>query len=393
MPTFQQLPSGSWRASVRLAGHEPQYKTFKQRSDAESWAASAETSLRKISLTALIDGETDALTFAQAYALYLESPAFLKKAATTRRREPQCAVAPLRLLGKTALIHISAPLLQSKFFDVRASEKGPRGQTLSGDTLRLEKALISSVFAFARRRGHVKINPTLAGDFELPTLGTRDIRISHQEEVLLTDTALEYINHYRANRTLPFWLAFVFATGTRPGEAAKIERSWCNFRTNQIHIPRTGHKTRLPRVILIPENIVEFIKVQDVIARHAESKYLFFSGKEGDYKPYRYSHPWRKICRRVGIPDSVVPHGIRHEYISRLFQYTTLSDTQVAALVGDVHVLSLRPYTHLRAVNLKPQLEAHAQQISELRKQAHSELLAKGQVVPGVLELEPWEPD
>ena len=50
---------------------------------------------------------------------------------------------------------------------------------------------------------------------------------------------------------------------------------------------------------------------------------------------------------------------MRHEVISRLFEDTDLSDSQIAALVGDVNVLSLAPYKHLRVGKLRGKQDAH----------------------------------
>lgn len=75
--------------------------------------------------------------------------------------------------------------------------------------------------------------------------------------------------------------------------------------------------------------------------------------------PFSYYNAWRGLCKKAGIPSGINPHIVRHEFISRLFEDTDLNDSQIASLVGDLNVLSLEPYKHLRVERLRDRQDAH----------------------------------
>jgi len=64
--------------------------------------------------------------------------------------------------------------------------------------------------------------------------------------------------------------------------------------------------------------------------------------------PLAYYNAWRRLQKAACLPENVMPHIIRHEFIGRLFEEKDLNDSQIAILVGDVNVLSLEQYKQLR---------------------------------------------
>jgi integrase len=375
MASFQTLPSGSTRAFVRLNGHPRRNKTFKTAEEARAWADRTEAAMLLRTAQSASDGTAGPMTVKNVWELYIEAPAFKNKAPSTRSREEDASVAVLRLLGGTALSNIDVPLVQTDFIDVRSGEKTVRGKVVSGDTLRLEKALLSSLFSFSLKRGYCKNNPMVGTKFDMPLKGQRDVRITFEQEIALKQAAADYLGRNRVNETLFFWVNFTFDTGSRPGESARIELAWVDFKKMEISIPRRAHKNRKPRVIILDERLCEIIKPQYDQAKKVGSKYLFFSHtKKFGYTPYAYYHPWRAICKMAGLPMEAVPHSTRHEFISRLYEYTDLNDSQIAALVGDVNVLSLNPYKHLRVGKLRGKMDAHRDELRALRKQAFEEI-------------------
>lgn len=375
MANIHQLPSGSFRAVIRRKGFPRQAQTFKTRDEAEKWASQIEASVLTKRATNEI-ANAGLLTFSDAASMYFASAVFLNKAESTRRREKSVSTHPLRTLGDYALVHIDEAVIQSKHIDKRLTEKTRVGKAPQGDTIRLEKAFISAVFNFARKRALVKRNPVLHADFDMPACNRREERITPEQEIMLYSAAVEYLAHHRTNPCLPAWLYFVFATGTRPGEASRIRLEWINEHQQIIALPRASHKTRRPRIILLPDPVYNALQAQIEAAREAKSPFLFFSRthKTRECVPYAYSHPWKNICARAGLPSKIVPHQMRHEFISRIIETTTLSDSQVAALVGDVHVLSLEPYKHLRAAQLAPHLTDYHETVAQMIKLAHNRL-------------------
>lgn len=358
-------------------------RTFKTEDEAHAWAEAEEARMLREVLTAPPVETGGGTTLRDAWLLYEKSPESKKKAPSTRKREGQAIVPLLRHMGGLALASINRARAQ-RYIDQRCTEKNPRGGDLAGDTIYREKEVLSSVFRWAMLRGYANVNPTKMG-LALPECHIREARISVAQESALYDAAFEYITPkgkgHPPNPNLFPWFQFIMMTGTRPGEAAKIELGWVNLPSREIHIPRMSHKTRRPRIILLTPAGAKMLELQAEYAKQQGSRYLFFSRGEKGIKPYVYAKPWRAICKKAGVPDDVVPHSARHELISRLFEKTDLSDSQVAALVGDVHPLSLKPYTHLRANRLRPKLAEFESAMSTVKgahyAQEKAELEAK----------------
>ncbi len=374
MATITKLPSERWRVQIRRSGHGRLDRVFDTKEAAEEWAANQESRLLEHRAKVVAEGGGKGPTFEELWEGYQRSPRWRDKAEGTQRREKTAAKAVLRRLGALAAENITDDVVQ-RYVDDRCTDSSKHADQVSGDTVRLERALISAVFKFARRRGLVRHNPA-RGDIEMPSTKRREIRISLEEEMRLYEAASAYTLKRRANATLEPWLWFVFGTGMRPGEAAKIRLAWVSMEQREIHVPRQGQKNRRPRIVLINDTVHDIVKRQIQLATERRSPYLFWSWspKYKKFVPYRYAKPWRAICRNANLPESVVPHGVRHEFISRLVERSSMSDSQIAALVGDVHPLSLEPYKHLRAGILRPQLDEVSKVIEELRDKAQAKL-------------------
>lgn len=392
MASFTTMASGRCRVLIRRKALGTICKSFATEDLARSWAEAEEARLLR---TVLEKPATAAgsITLREAWEGYEKSIAFRKtKAASTQRRERQAASVVLRHMGGLSLNAVDRPRIQH-FIDKRSTEKHARGKDrkgrtiyveTSGDTVHREKEVLSAIFRWAMVRNYVNGNPTKGG-LEMPACNVREARITPEQENALENAAWDYCTPKGkgrpANPNIIPWLGFTFATGTRPGEAAKIELSWVNLPAREIRIPRLGHKTRNPRIILLTDEVARLVQYQIDYATQKGSKYLFFSmGRKGGFKPYQYSKPWAAICERAGVPSDVTPHAMRREFISRLMEHTRLSDTQVAMLVGDVHPLSLRPYAHLRANVLRPDLADFEQTMLGVKREVWGNERAAGEV-------------
>ena len=218
--------------------------------------------------------------------------------------------------------------------------------------LRLEKAFLSAIFRYASKRDLVEINPMRDYEFDLPKCQSREIRIVPIEQHFLRTESRAQSIKPRGNRGLYPWVVLLIETGMRPGEAAKIKLDWVDLDKGKIDVPQIGQKKRNARVVLLTPDMVELLREQMVWARENHSPYMFFSmSRNGEPCPFSYTSPFARLSRKVGISGGA--HGLRHEYISRLFEETELSDSQVALLAGDTSTLSLNPYKHLRAEKLR----------------------------------------
>jgi integrase len=399
MATITELKNGKFRVQLRrkAIGYKEEY--FDSRDEAEAWALETESALLQRHHAAPKVAVRE-LLFKDLTEKYFGSPVFENKAATTQDREKSISKPVIRHFGRYAAAVIDGTMIQD-YFDERSRERKmlSNGKTadgkISGHTVRLEKAFLSSVFKFGKRRNLVPRN-ILLDSWDLPNCNKREGRISIQDQVNLFGAAHEMLRNPKTNPCLAPWLNFVFETGTRPGEAAKAEIAWFDFEQLKVYVPRMSHKKRNPRVILLCKDLADELKTQRDLAVAAGSKYMFWSlsnsprPRDGsgkplrrrrtreetearEIRPYAYYHAWRRLCARASVSPNINPHIVRHEFISRLFERTTLNDGQIASLVGDVNVLSLEPYKHLRVEQLRGKQDAHLDELREELDKVHQE--------------------
>ena len=363
----QQLPSGNWRVVIRRRGLGYHSAVHPTKEGALRW--------RHEKLAALYKSKgatSDAPALKKIAADYFDSVTYRGKAKGTQVREKVAATpllhaggrkdGRLRQWAEKPIDMIDGRDIQD-YIDTRSAETCKRNpeKTISPDSIRLEVRLLSCLFQHAVQRRYRTGNPALARDsgLRLPASNIRDLRISPTDELILSDKAREKVYRSKtANPAIFPWLELVRATGCRPGEAAKIELAWIKLDARHIDIPRRGTKKRNPRRVLLPEDLVKKLQPQLARAIAAKSTYLFFSisRKTGKPTPFQYNTAWRQVRASAGVQAEA--HGMRRELISRLFESSGLTDGQIALLVGDVNVMSLEPYKHLRATELRAQYDA-----------------------------------
>lgn len=384
MATPRKLSNGTWRVQIIRKGL-PKFDRVVN-SEEEAWTlireAEVDLSKRKAAIAVQTSVSTDGVkTVRDAWAGYKGSVRFDEKADKTKSREVSASVPVMRILGDYALHALTVMDIQH-YVDTRRREKNQHGKKLSGDSIRIEKSTLSAMLSWAKKRGYIQANVAYsARDLEMPKCHGREVRITMRQELEMYRLAEE--RSERANESFPVWLRFGFATGTRPGESAKIKVAWLNLERGEVHLPRQSHKNRRPRVIILVGDMLERVKRQAERAALAGSPYLFWSisTKDGSFQPLYYDKAWAVIRDAVGLPSEAVPHSMRHEKISRLFETTDFSDSVIAALVGDVDTNSLKPYKHLRSSALRERVEDH---MSGLR--AKLEALEKGEVTDGAVQ-------
>lgn len=404
MATITQLANGKFRVQIRkkAIGYKEAY--FGTREEAERWASETEHGLLQRHHAAPASTKERELTFQSLVERYFASPVFEGKADSTRARERVTSIRLVEHFGRLALTVIDSAQIQD-YFDLRCREyrRLSNGKVstkrVSGDTIRLERAFLGALYRYAKTRKIVAQNIML-DTWELPKCKEKEARITLEQQLKLYNAAADAAEQPGTNPCFLPWLYFVFETGTRPGEAAKMELTWLQLDRCVVSIPRIGQKKRNARVVLLRKELADMLREQAALAVAAGSRYLFWSRRaeprqtnsageavrrrrskaetaEREIRPYAYYHAWRRICARSGIPPDCNPHIVRHEFISRLFESTTLNDGQIAALVGDVNVLSLNPYKHLRVEQLRDQQDAHLSELNSALELLHKQQVEK----------------
>lgn len=356
MASIKKLPSGSYRVRIRRVGVPLITRTFATRKQADRWADEQEAALSgaaALPLSVREYREAKNLTLRDLFTRYFNSWHYSKKAETTKKGELTKSKPLLHQLGDYSIVHVSSTLIAA-YRDTRINSIGHRGKPLSGDQVRLEMALLCAVLSLAAGEWELIPSNPCRG-VKKPSGEERKRRLSEEEERRLR-VALFARND---NKRLSRFVLTAFYTGMRSGEIAKLEKRSLHLDTRQIILEKT--KNNETRLIPLSEEMCNVLRNALAAAPDA-SPYVFSSlsraGKPGEFQPYGYSSAWRKTLIAADIKNLRF-HDLRHEFVSRLFEKTQLSDGQISALSGHKSPQALWRYKHLRSEHMRPVIEAH----------------------------------
>lgn len=356
MASVVQMPSGRFRAFARVKEMKA-VQSFDRRDEAEVWANATEKRMRAGRWVAPTVKRQDVRkTVKEGFATYVESEDWLSKAEVTRRVELAKQLPVIKELGSKRLSELSQDdvrnyiAMRRKTRPARVKQSDPDAR-LSPDQIRLEVAALSAMCNFAISQHWMESNPTR--DVKRPTSNRRTARINDE----LIGQILSHPKVRGDTRAYVFF-RLLFSSVCRPGELATAKKDWYRRNPPQIHIPRTKNEDE--RAIIIPNSIaLSFERYID--SDDTNSPYIFTTAarKKGTWKPFNYASIWAVVARDLNLKEmGIVPHVARHEGVSRLFERTTLSDGQIAAVSGHRTAQALWRYKHLRAEHSRGVLNA-----------------------------------
>jgi integrase len=229
-----------------------------------------------------------------------------------------------------------------------------RSQTLSPSTVNRELAVISHCYTVCTAHWGIDNlrNPVRAGvRVKEPSGRTR--RLEGDEEQRLIAAAMK---HDATPWTKVFMVPvihFAIESAMRLSEIASLEWRNVNLIEGSALLPMTKNG-RARKVPLTPY----LIRMLSSLPRRPDG--LVF------YPKSAINTAWKKVRDASGIHDLRF-HDLRHEAISRLFEETSLSETEVAAISGHLSPVMLRRYTHLRVGPIVAKLAEAEAKRDELR--------------------------
>ncbi|EKA0842716.1 site-specific integrase [Salmonella enterica] len=236
----------------------------------------------------------------------------------------------------------------ASYRDDRLSQVNTRtGRCISGNTVRLELALLSSLYNLASVEwGTCRTNPVEM--VRKPKIsGGRDRRLTSQEERRLS----RYFQEQNPALHAIFHLAI--ETAMRQGEILSLRWEHIDQQHGVAHLPMT--KNGSSRDVPLSRK-----------ARHLlQGMTVALSGNVFHYSSSGFKSAWRVALQRLNIVDLHF-HDLRHEAISRLFELGTLNVMEVAAISGHRSLNMLKRYTHLRAYQLVSKLDARRRQTQKI---------------------------
>ncbi|EBW6364046.1 site-specific integrase [Salmonella enterica subsp. enterica serovar Oranienburg] len=232
--------------------------------------------------------------------------------------------------------------------DDRLSQVNPRtGRPISGDTVRLELALLSALYNLAKVEwGTCRTNPVEAVRKPKASPG-RDRRLSSSEERRLS----QYFQARNPELYTIFHLAL--ETGMRQGEILTLRWEHIDLQQGVAHLPVT--KNGSARAVPLSGRARQLLQKLSVQ----------LSGAVFHYKSSGFKSAWRAALQTLKI-ENLHFHDLRHEAISRLFELRTLNVMEVAAISGHKSLNMLKRYTHLRAYQLVSKLDVRRRQSQKI---------------------------
>jgi integrase len=338
MATIRKRGDYQWEAQIRRKGHPNLSKTFEIRADAEDWARDIERDMRRGLFTDR--READSTTLLVMLEKYEEEVTPDKKSAA---RE----LTRIARWKKHKLASHSLTAIKPRDISAFISER--RKLKLAENTIRLDIALISSVFEKCRTKWGIPINNPCR-DVELPKgSNKRERRLSSTEE----STLLEYIAKAMPKTAhIQALIRLELETGMRQSEMIGVEWNDVHIEEKYIHlddtksgdprnVPLSPKALKIIAEITRPEKNARVFKVtQDALVRGFKRACLLaISAQE---KP------------KAGFMENLSFHDLRHEAASRWAEH--LEAHELCKMFGWKTMQMALRYYHPTATSLADKL-------------------------------------
>lgn len=218
---------------------------------------------------------------------------------------------------------------------------------ISGNTVRLELAMLSALFKVAEVEwGVCKLNPVTVVRKPKVSKG-RDRRLKSYEERKIA----KFLKEESHDVYTIFYLAI--ETAMRQGEILGLAWENINLQIGVAHLPETKNGTW--------RDVPLSKKARELLQNMSPQ----VCGNVFKYTSNGFKSKWRKSIKHLKIEDLHF-HDLRHEAISRLFELGTLNMMEVAAISGHKSLNMLKRYTHLRAYQLVKKIDSKKKTVNKI---------------------------
>jgi len=325
MATYRKRGPYQWEARIRKRGYPTTCKTFDTKADAEAWAKEVETAMNKKLFTST--KESERYTLSECLDRYIEEyiPRLKHAEHETRR---------VRRLQKHELACRVMATIRSK--DISDFRKEREAQGIKPNTIRLDFALLSRLFNYARSDWGME---NLQNPVQLATKpkidSGRERRLEKDEETRLLESASWLLRPI---------IRFALATAMRKGEITALQ--WKNIHLQGRYVLLVDTKNTETRTVPLSSEALEILRSQP---RKSGQETVF------DMSGNAITQAMIKACKQAEI-ENLTFHDLRHEAISRFFEHTDLDVMEIKAITGHKTLQMLARYTHLRTARLADRL-------------------------------------
>jgi len=325
MATITKRGKLQWQAKIRIKGQKTTSKTFTNRSDAEKWARQIESEMdRGIYISR---EEAESTTLSDAIDRFIDDH-ILKNLS-----HPQQEINRIRALQKRNWGKRYLATLRGK--DIADFIKERESEGVSGNTIRLDLALISKLFVLASSDWGMEslTNPVDRASKPKVSPG-RTRRLEGDEEPRLLDAC--------SVKFRPV-VQFALETAMRRSEIAALVWENVNTQKRFAHLPETknGEARSVP---LSPKAI----NILQSLPKNA-------TGSVFGMIPGSITRAMKRTCKKAKI-EGLTFHDLRHEATSRFFENTDLDIMEIKTITGHKSLNMLARYSHLRTHHLADRL-------------------------------------
>ena len=326
MATITNRGSLQWRVRIRRRGYPVASKTFETKADAEAWARQIESEMDR--------GVFVSRAEAEQYTLYECLGRYIEEY-TPRLKHGKREVERARALQRRSIAHRIMATIRAK--DIADFRREREAEGVSGNTVRLDFALLSKLFNYARSDWGMESlrNPVELAAKPKPARG-RDRRLEEGEEGKLLKVA---------SPAFQVVILFALETAMRREEIASLQWKNVNVKSRYVYLPET--KNSEARTVPLSAAAVDILKNLPCI-----------EGRERVFgmTAYQITRTMKKVRNKAGLEDLRF-HDLRHEATSRFFENTDLDVMEVKAITGHKTLQMLSRYTHLRTAHLADRLD------------------------------------
>lgn len=321
MATFRKRGPYQWEARIRKRGYPTTCKTFDTKVEAEAWAKDVETNMNKSLFVSAKEAEQ--YTLSECLDRYIEEY-------IPRLKHPKRETDRARFLQKRTLAHRIMATIRAK--DIADLRREREAEGASGNTIRLDFALLSKLFNYARSDWGMESlqNPVTLAAKPRPAKG-RDRRLEDGEEERLLAVASPQFKPV---------ILFALETAMRRKELADLRWKCVNLVNRNVVLSET--KNSEARTVPLSPRALAVLRE---LPRSIDQKSVFNFSEDQITTAM-------KLARKKARLDDLRFHDLRHEATSRFFELTDLDVMEIKAVTGHKTLQMLARYTHLRTARL-----------------------------------------
>lgn len=306
----------TWHCQIRKKGFPTVTKTFRTKSNAESWAKIAESEMVRGVYTDT--SEAESTTLREALERYQVEVSAHKKSHNNE-------LSTIRLWKERPLADSSLASIRqvdiAKYRDERIKEVGPA-------SVRNELALLSHLFTIAATDWNMGI--------QNPVLNVRKPKPNKPRERRLSEDELQRIIAATESSELPAIIRLLTETAMRRGEVFSLRWDTIDLKKQTAHLLDT--KNGESRYVPLSKRAIETLTS---LPRRID-------GNVFGITPNAATRAFSRARTRAKIENATL-HDLRHEAVSRLFEDKGLKIMEVASVSGHKSLSMLKRYTHLSA--------------------------------------------